>query len=88
MPLATSAATDALAYALASLRGLSPDQAVASALRAELDREKSATRQAASGSPEPTVEDILTRINSLGPWQGPTGDQLTHDLYDNQGLPR
>jgi hypothetical protein len=38
MPLAASAATDALAFALASLRGLTPDEAVASALRAALQR--------------------------------------------------
>jgi hypothetical protein len=39
MPLVTSPATEELAYRLASLSGLTPDEAVASALRAELDRQ-------------------------------------------------
>lgn len=86
MPLATSTETDALAYTLASLRGLTPEEAVASALRAELDRERDRAGQIASGEPEPAIEEILAKIRSLGPWDGPTSAQLTSELYDAEGL--
>jgi hypothetical protein len=88
MPLATSPATEALAYALASLRGLTPDEAVASALRAELERNHEALTQHGASQQEPAVEEIMARILTLGPWQGPTSGQLTQDLYDAEGLPR
>jgi hypothetical protein len=87
MPLTTSPETDALAYTLASLRGLTPDEAVAAALRAELERDQS-TPAHTSAQHEPAVEEIMARIVSLGPWQGPGGDQLAADLYDVEGLPR
>jgi hypothetical protein len=88
MPLATSAATDALAYTLASLRGLTPDEAVAAALRAELNRRGEAHTQAASAREEPDIDELLARIHSLGPWQGSSGSQLASELYDSEGLPR
>ena len=88
MPLATSAATDALAYALASLRGVNPDEAVAGALRAELNRHQAPPAQPMPAQEEPTVDDLMARIHRLGPWQGPSGADLTHDLYDAEGLPR
>jgi hypothetical protein len=88
MPLATSATTEALAYTLASLRGLTPDEAVASALRAELEREGSTASQSFSRPEEPALAELMARIRRLGPWLGPSGAQLTDDLYDAQGLPR
>ena len=88
MPLATSPATDALAYTLASLRGLTPDEAVASALRAELERDRRAPAHGAPAQQEPAVEEIMARILSLRPWQGAGSEQLTQDLYDAEGLPR
>jgi hypothetical protein len=88
VPLVTSAATDALAYTLASLRGLTPDEAVASALRAELERQHLGGLQPGAAQQEPAVEDIMARILSLGPWHGPSGAKLTEELYDAEGLPR
>jgi hypothetical protein len=88
MPLATSSETDALAYTLASLSGMTPEEAVASALRAELDRKQAAAGLHPAPQSEPTVEELLARIRSYGPWQGPTSAELTAELYDAQGLPR
>ena len=88
MPLATSPATEELAYALASLSGLTPDEAIASALRAELDRKKQASNLTSAATQEPTVEELLARIRSYGPWEGPNSAQLSAELYDAQGLPR
>jgi hypothetical protein len=87
MPIATTAATEALAYTLASLRGLTPDEAVASALRAELEREGRSVSHTASRPEEPTIAELMARIHRLGPWQGPNSTQLTNDLYDAEGLP-
>jgi hypothetical protein len=87
MPFATSAATEALAYTLASLRGLTPDEAVAAALRAELEREGRFASSHASCEDEPTVTELMARIHRLGPWQGSDSAQLTRDLYDAEGLP-
>jgi hypothetical protein len=87
MPLATSVATEALAYTLASLRGLTPDEAVASALRAELERAGRSASLTACRAEEPTVAELMTRIQRLGPWQGPGSAQLTNELYDSEGLP-
>jgi hypothetical protein len=87
MPLATSVATEALAYSLASLRGLTPDEAVASALRAELEREGRSASHTALRTEEPSVVELMARIHRLGPWQGPSSAQLTHELYDAEGLP-
>ena len=88
MPLATSATTEALAYTLASLRGLTPDEAVASALRRELEREGGSASQTASRPEEPTLAELLARVHRLGPWQGPSSTQLADGLYDAEGLPR
>jgi len=89
MPLATSATTEALANTLASLRGLTPDEAVATALRAELDREtKTTVHRNPGGQIEPSVAEILDRVRRLGPWDGPDSAQLTDELYDAAGLPR
>ena len=88
MPLATSPATEKLAYKLASLSGLTPDEAVASALRAKLDRKRQASNLHPTATQEPTVEQLLARIRSFGPWEGPNSAQLANDLYDAQGLPR
>jgi len=88
MPLATSPATEKLAYKLASLSGLTPDEAVASALRAELDRKQQASNFHPDAPEEPTVEELLARIRTFGPWEGPNSAQLANDLYDAQGLPR
>jgi hypothetical protein len=88
MPFATSATTEALAYTLASLRGLTPDEAVASALRAELEREGRSASQASFRPEEPALAELLARIRRLGPWQGPSSAQLTNELYDAEGLPR
>jgi hypothetical protein len=88
MPLATSPSTDALAYTLASLRGLTPDEAVAYALRSQLESRHEAPDQPAPAQEEPAVEEIMARILRLGPWQGPSGAQLTQELYDSEGLPR
>lgn len=88
MPLATSAATEALACTLAALRGMTPDEAIATALRAELDREDKAASMPAARPEEPAIEELLTRIHLLGPWQGPSGAELTAELYDAEGLPR
>ncbi len=87
MPLATSPATDALAHALASLRGLTPDEVVAEALRAELDREQQ-LHPSTTQDDEPTVEEVLGWIRSAGPWNGPSSKELTDELYDDYGLPR
>lgn len=87
MPLATSATTEALAYTLASLRGLTPDEVVASALRAELEREGRSAIHPAGRAEEPTVAELMARIHRLGPWQGPSSTQLTNELYDAEGLP-
>jgi hypothetical protein len=87
MPLATSTTTEALAYTLASLRGLTPDEAVASALRAELEREGKNASHTASRAEEPTVAELMARIHRLGPWQGPGSAQLTEEMYDAEGLP-
>lgn len=88
MPLATSPATEKLAHTLASLSGLTPDEAVAYALRAELDRKQKASNFHLGAPQEPTVEELLARIRSLGPWEGPNSAQLAGELYDPQGLPR
>jgi hypothetical protein len=88
MPLATSAATDALAHALAALRGVTPDEAVASALLAELSRQQDAVDLPPSEKEGSSVEEILRKIRDLGPWNGPTGGELTAELYDDAGLPR
>ena len=88
MPLATSDTTEALAYTLASLRGLTPDEAVAAALRAELEREASIASQVSPRQEEPTLAELLARVRRLGPWQGPSGAELTGELYDAEGLPR
>jgi hypothetical protein len=88
MPLVTSAATDALACALASLRGLTPDEAVAFALRAELDRQQLESPRQSTLQGEPTVEELLAKIRSYGPWQGPSSAELAEELYDAEGLPR
>ncbi len=88
MPLATSPATEKLAYKLASLSGLTPDEAVASALRAELGRKQQASNIPPDATQEPPVEQLLARIRSYGPWEGPNSAQLAAELYDAQGLPR
>jgi hypothetical protein len=87
MPLATSAATDALAHTLASLRGLTPDEVVAGALRAELERERQ-LHPTASADDDPTVEEVLGWIHSTGPWNGQSSKELVDELYDKHGLPR
>jgi hypothetical protein len=87
MPLATSPTTEALANELAALRGLTPDEVVAEALRAELAREQS-LHPSAAVKKEPTVEEWLEKIRSLGPWNGPSGKEMTDELYDDNGLPR
>jgi hypothetical protein len=87
MPLATSTTTEALAYTLASLRGLTPDEAVASALRSELEREGRNASHLASRTEEPTVAELMARIHRLGPWQGPSSTQLRNKLYDAEGFP-
>jgi hypothetical protein len=87
MPLATSAATDALAHTLASLRGLTPDEVVAEALRAELEREQQ-LHPAAAAKKKPTADEFIARIDRLGPWQGPSGKEMIDELYDDNGLPR
>jgi hypothetical protein len=87
MPLSTSVTTEALAYTLASLRGLTPDEAVASALRAELEREGRSAGHTASRMEEPSVAELMARIHRLGSWQGPSSAQLTNELYDAEGLP-
>ena len=87
MPLTTSPTTDALAHTLASLRGLTPDEVVAEALRAELGREKQ-LHPPTTAKKEPTVEEFMARIHSLGPWNGPSGKELTDELYDDYGLPK
>jgi hypothetical protein len=86
MPIPTSPATDALARTLAALRGLTPDEVIALALRAELEREVPGQRNAAGE--EPAMEEIMARIASLGRWKGPSGSQLTDEFYDSEGLPR
>jgi hypothetical protein len=88
MPLATSAATDDLAHTLAALRGQTDDEVVASALRAQLDCACEAPLSFACGEAEPTVEEFMARIRSLGPWRGPDSTQLIDELYDADGLPR
>lgn len=88
MPLATSPATDELAYALASLRGLTADEAVASALRAQLERPVESRNQSVLTQPEPSVEELLRGIRTLGPWRGADSTKLTDELYDADGLPR
>ena len=88
MPLTTTPATDELAYTLASLSGLTPDEVVAAALRAELDRRQQARGTHTTEAPEPTVEEILAKIRSYGPWNGPNSTELIADLYDAEGLPR
>jgi len=87
MPLATSTTTEALAYTLASLRGLTPDEAVASALRAELERDGQSASPLDSRAEEPTVAELMARIHRLGPWQGPSSTQLRNELYDAEGFP-
>jgi hypothetical protein len=86
MPFAISPATNELACQLAAISGLTPDEAVATALRAELDR-KQAAAPPRTGH-EPTVEEIMADIRSLGPWTGPTGAEMLAELYDDYGLPR
>ena len=86
MPFTTNPATEALANTLASLRGLTPDEAIAQALRAELDREAPGKREATIAEPE--VEEILAKITALGRWRGPKSAQLTAELYGKDGLPR
>jgi hypothetical protein len=88
MPLTTTPATDELAYTLASLSGLTPDEVVAVALRAELDRQQEARAGQAAAPPEPSIEEILAKIRSYGPWDGPSSTELIADLYDAEGLPR
>lgn len=88
MPLTTSATTEALAYTLAALRGLTPDEAVAAALRMELQREGKSANLSSNLPEEPSLEELLARIHRLGPWQGPSSAQLSSDLYDAEGLPR
>jgi hypothetical protein len=88
MPLVTSPATDDLAFTLAALRGQTPDEAVASALRAQLESPTEASAPSAHTQPEPTVEELLTWVRSLGPWRGPSSTELIDDLYDADGLPR
>jgi hypothetical protein len=86
MPLATSATTDALAHTLASLRGLTPDEVVAEALRAELEREQKLHPSAAKEQ-KPSVEELMAIVRSAGPWNGPNSKELTDELYDDYGLP-
>ncbi len=87
MPLATSPTTEALANELAALRGLTPDEVVAEALRAELAREQS-LHPSAAVKKEPTVEEWLEKIRRLGPWDGPSSTELFNEMYDDYGLPR
>ncbi len=74
MPIATSAATEALAYTLA-------------ALRAELERKGMNASHTAARAEEPSVLELIARIHRLGPWQAPNSDQLTEELFDAEGLP-
>ena len=87
MPLATSTTTDALAHKLAALRGLTPDEVVADALRAELEREQQ-LHPSATVKAVPTAEEFLARIKRLGPWDGPSGKEMMDELYDDYGLPK
>ena len=87
MALAISPATDALAHELASLRGVTPDEAVAEALRAELEREQH-TNPTAAPNQKPSVEEMLAMIRSAGPWKGPNSAELQDELYDDYGLPK
>lgn len=87
MAIATSTTTDALAQRLASLRGLTPDEVIADALRAELEREER-VHPVAAAKTEPTAEEILEWIRSTGPWDGPSSKELIDELYDDHGLPR
>jgi hypothetical protein len=86
MPVPTSPATDDLARTLAAMRGLTPDEAIALALRAELERE--VPGQHSTAAEEPAVEEIMERIARLGRWKGPSGSELTDALYGSDGLPR
>jgi hypothetical protein len=88
MPLATISASDELAYTLASLSGLTPDEVVAASLCAELDHRLGAYAAQLAAPPESSVEEILANIRSYGPWDGPTSAELIADLYDAEGLPR
>jgi hypothetical protein len=65
MPLATSAATDALAHALAALRGVTPDEAVASALRAQLDCQRQPPLEDAQAKSSEALQ-LVSFLQGLG----------------------
>jgi hypothetical protein len=99
MPLATSPATEELAYALASLSGLTPDEAIASALRAELDRKQKASNLHPAAPLDPL--DVPLRLEQMaalkdgwldGKGKAPDKDKLTwladqFDAHFDRDLP-
>jgi len=80
--------TEMLARQLASLRGVSPEEAVLDALKSELARSDCKQQVANLPSPSaPTVDDWMKRVRSLGKWEGKPGKSLQDDLYDAEGMP-
>jgi len=90
MPIKANAEIEAMAQQLAVLRGQSPEEAVASALRAELAREPGThltTRRAHLTPVQQAKVERMLEIVRLG-HSAQTGDR-DHSafLYDDQGLP-
>jgi hypothetical protein len=91
MAIPANTETEALAKRLAALRGQSVEEAVITALRAELMREEQ-QRQTLAAQPGLTpaqhakVKRIMAMVKAAGPIENENGDP-TAFLYDEQGLP-
>lgn len=92
MPLPTSAEIEGIARQLAALRGQSIEEAVTTASRTELARERQSRAAAAMlGELTPAqrakVERVMELVRAAGSAEGRTGEDPTAFLYDDQGLP-
>lgn len=91
MPIPASTETEAVARQLAALRGQTVDEAVATALRAELVRERRSRKVAAPAALSPPqrakVDRIMELVRAAGPAVGDASGDPTAFLYDDRGLP-
>ncbi|MDZ5645732.1 type II toxin-antitoxin system VapB family antitoxin [Nitrospirillum sp. BR 11828] len=87
MNLAVDADTERFALRLARLRGVSVEQAVGAAVRAELARAERATNDTLTSEQRAKVEQTMAMVAGL-PRLSDAGEDPSSFLYDEHGLPR
>ncbi|MEE3627499.1 type II toxin-antitoxin system VapB family antitoxin [Nitrospirillum sp. BR 11752] len=87
MNLAVDADTERFAVRLAKLRGVSVEQAVGAAVRAELARAERMAGDALTPAQRAKVEQTMAMVAGLPRLSG-AGEDPAAILYDENGLPR